>query len=830
MQDDKVENIVDGSFNYVVTAQKSTSVTNSLVANFTSAGDINLIQVKSNRLEIYKCTKSGLQAVYDVGLYGRISTLKVFRAPGELKDSLFVSTECLQFSLLSYDESKHLIVTRAKGTLQDRIGRQTNLGTLAAIDPDCRAIGLHVYEGLFKVIPVTLPGGYLRDAFDIRLEELKVIDIQFLHNCNRQSLSAASSSTTTTTTSSSSSQGLPTIAVLHEDQRGQRHVTTYEINLSTKQFAPGPWHHPNAERGARFLIPLPFGGVLIVGEQTLTYRNASEQSIVQTYVERTLFQAFGGIDSDGSRWLLGDYEGNLSLVAFERRSNNTNTPVAGIRVERLGRTTSPSTISYLSDNVVFIGSRYGDCQLIRLLEDASPQTKSHVLILDTYTNLGPIVDFVVVDLQREGQGQIVSCSGAYNDGSLRVIRNGIGIEPYATINLPGVKGLFSLRDNANDQHDKYLLVTFINESTLLSFQPGSGAMKELGVCALEGFKQDQQTIHAANLFGAFIVQATSDAVYCLHTVQGQVDCWKLPTSRIVGCASYYNHVLVASSNKQLHLLEVSQDAGGFTHMRSITLPAEISCLDICEIGAVIGLWDVSVCLLQVPSLDIVRTHQLPGEILPRSCLIATLDKHQKRHHLLVATGEGHLYSFSLDDANNTLTLENEKKMSVGSQPPCLRAFTGPDQQQTHVFAASDRPTVIYSNNQKVLFSNVNLSNVSHMCSFNTTDFPNSLTVISQDQMIIGTIDAIQKLHIRSVPLGEMPRRIAHQPETSTLCITTLCSSTDPETHQPIEKNFVRLIDDNSFEVLSSFELEPTETSCSILSTILVESSSSSSSS
>lgn len=48
-------------------------------------------------------------------------------------------------------------------------------------------------------------------------------------------------------------------------------------------------------------------------------------------------------------------------------------------------------------------------------------------VLERYVNLGPIVDFCVVDLERQGQGQVVTCSGAYKDGSLRIVRNGIGI-------------------------------------------------------------------------------------------------------------------------------------------------------------------------------------------------------------------------------------------------------------------------------------------------------------------------------------------------------------------------------------------------------------------
>lgn len=39
--------------------------------------------------------------------------------------------------------------------------------------------------------------------------------------------------------------------------------------------------------------------------------------------------------------------------------------VTGLHIERLGRTSQPSTISYLDAGVVYIGSACGDSQLIR---------------------------------------------------------------------------------------------------------------------------------------------------------------------------------------------------------------------------------------------------------------------------------------------------------------------------------------------------------------------------------------------------------------------------------------------------------------------------------
>lgn len=64
--------------------------------------------------------------------------------------------------------------------------------------------------------------------------------------------------------------------------------------------------------------------------------------------------------------------------------------------------------------------------MVRLLE-AKQADGSYLEVTQTFTNLGPIVDLCVVDLERQGQGQVVTCSGAFSHGSLRVVRNGIGI-------------------------------------------------------------------------------------------------------------------------------------------------------------------------------------------------------------------------------------------------------------------------------------------------------------------------------------------------------------------------------------------------------------------
>jgi len=51
----------------------------------------------------------------------------------------------------------------------------------------------------------------LLEAYNVRLEELKVLDIAFLYECST-----------------------PALAVLYEDTKEQRHVKTYEVNMRDK--------------------------------------------------------------------------------------------------------------------------------------------------------------------------------------------------------------------------------------------------------------------------------------------------------------------------------------------------------------------------------------------------------------------------------------------------------------------------------------------------------------------------------------------------------------------------------------------------------------------
>lgn len=146
------------------------------------------------------------------------------------------------------------------------------------------------------------------------------------------------------------------------------------------------------------------------------------------------------IDPNGQRFLLSNTIGNLYLMVlvFEKLGA-FDLKVVDIKFEFLGETVIVDNMTYIDNGVVFIGSKLGDSQLIKLTEQPN-ENGSYIQTLETYTNLGPILDMLIVDIEKQGQGQLITCSGGHKNGSLRIIRNGIGIHESANVDLPGIKG------------------------------------------------------------------------------------------------------------------------------------------------------------------------------------------------------------------------------------------------------------------------------------------------------------------------------------------------------------------------------------------------------
>jgi DNA damage-binding protein 1 len=72
----------------------------------------------------------------------------------------------------------------------------------------------------------------------------------------------------------------------------------------------------------------------------------------------------------------------------------------------------------------------------------------------------------VCGLARSPSLWLILCcvAGAYKEGSLRIIRNGIGIQEHASIDLPGIKGMWALRVATANKFDNTLVLAFVGQT------------------------------------------------------------------------------------------------------------------------------------------------------------------------------------------------------------------------------------------------------------------------------------------------------------------------------------------------------------------------------
>lgn len=85
--------------------------------------------------------------------------MKLFRPEGEKKDLLFIMTykynaailECVPVVKGETGDAIFEVRTRAHGNVADQVVRASETGQIGIIDPQCKLIGLRLYDGQLKV-------------------------------------------------------------------------------------------------------------------------------------------------------------------------------------------------------------------------------------------------------------------------------------------------------------------------------------------------------------------------------------------------------------------------------------------------------------------------------------------------------------------------------------------------------------------------------------------------------------------------------------------------------------------------------------------------------
>ncbi|GMF80542.1 unnamed protein product [Aspergillus oryzae] len=747
---------------------------------------------KANRLEIYTLTPDGLNLAASCTLYAKVSMLARLPAPAHSPtDHLFVGTDRYTYCTLSWDSAQNRIRTeRNYVDIADPSSRESQTGNRCLIDPSGRFMTLEVYEGLVAVVPIVqLPArkrgrapavptgpdapkvGELGELTTARIDELFVRSSAFLHV----------------------QSGLPRLALLYEDNQKKVRLMVRELNYTSataSTSADATLTHiadfaQELDLGASHLIPVP-----------------------APLDEATIFVAWEGVDSQ--RWLLADDYGRLFFLMLVLDSDNQ---VQGWKLDHLGNTSRASALVYLGGGIVFVGSHQGDSQVLRIGNGSFE-------IIQALSNIAPILDFTIMDLGNRtsesqthefssGQARIVTGSGAFDDGTLRSVRSGVGMEELGVLgDMEHITDLWGLQVQAGGDTLDTLLVTFIDETRVFHFSP-DGEVEELD--HFLGLSLSENTLLAANLPRGRILQVTEQRVL-IADLEGEMVVyeWTPPNELVITAASANDDSLVLVIGGELMtVLDIGTEAqvitekkfGADSQVSGVTVPA--SPTEVCVVGFP-QLAKVSV--LRLRDLTEVHTTSLgpAGEAFPRSVLVAdVLADSPPTLFISMADGSVITYSFKTDD----YSLSHMNKLILGSEQPTFKKLPRGDGLY-NVFATCENPSLIYGSEGRIIYSAVNSEGASRVCHFNSEAYPGSIAVATLHELKIALVDRERTTQIQTLQIGATVRRVAYSPSEKAFGIGTIERKL-ADGAEIVTSRFM-LADEVLFRQLDSFELRPEE--------------------
>ncbi|KAJ2079785.1 DNA damage-binding protein 1a [Coemansia sp. RSA 988] len=150
-------------YQYVVSAQKSSTVIDSACGSFAAPDTTNLIVAKGSRLEIYVVNTEAtpvadgstrLQLLEEVRLNGNVATVDFIQPSDRATGVVVVTSERQQFAILSWDAAARRVATESSGTLTQATGRPTTERRIVAVDPESRVIAVYAYQGIVQLLPL----------------------------------------------------------------------------------------------------------------------------------------------------------------------------------------------------------------------------------------------------------------------------------------------------------------------------------------------------------------------------------------------------------------------------------------------------------------------------------------------------------------------------------------------------------------------------------------------------------------------------------------------------------------------------------------------------
>ena len=739
--------------------------------------------------------------------------LEKLRPRDSSTDHLFVGTDRFFYFTVSWDSSSKQLCTEQSYVDQaDKSARDSATNDRCLIDPSSQFMALFLQDGIVSVIPLLSKGKRkggsncidgLGDPISTRISAMTLRSCAFLYPrpCDKASIQ---------------------LALLYEDAHQRMFVSIRQL-----EYIAGGAGEPgyvslddeigeisDIELGASHVIPVPqpFHGFLVLAETKISYFSSPSDraGLEQPLDKAAQFVAWTAIDE--CRYLLADEGGLLHLLMLETEESL----VKSWKLDTIGQTSRASVILWLNNGYVFVGSHQGDSQLVSI-------QFGKVEILQTLSNIAPVLDFAIMDMGRgssgnhsneysSGQARIVTGSGVFSDGSLRSVRSGVGMEEQGVLGeMSNATDIFALRSSANTEHHDVLVVSFVDETRLFLFGL-DGEVEEQA--EFNSLKLSEPTILCSEVAEHRLIQITPAVIRLIDFESGRVlNEWSDPEGHTLTSASAsQREVIVSIGGLEVATFTLGTDI--LLQARRKFFEGQIACVHVSDLRpgiGFVGFWqNTDIAVVGTEDLQTVKKQAFSEEStsIPRAILLEHLIRptSEKQATLLISTAGGEVVTFLLN--LNNLEFSSRNVTVLGTQQANLKAIPRGETGMSSIFAICEHPSLIYGSDNHIVFSAITAENTIAVCDFNSEFCPGAVAIATPSDIRIALVDTQRTTNVQTLHVGELVRRIAYSSTLKSFGIGTVHRTL--EGMEEIITSRFKLADEVLFKELDSFDLNSDE--------------------
>ena len=619
--------------------------------------------------------------------------------------------------------------------------------------------------------------------------------------------------------------------------KARKMVTFYELDLGLNHMVKKS--SLVTERSANKLVAIPGGGVLVCSEHWLEYFREGESAIravlprrASTPDHRGVLVVSSAVHKQRNLFfvLLQSEYGDIYKVTFEEPSRK-------IKVQYFDTLPVSGSMCITKSGLLFAASEFGDHALyqfqsigdgdpvISTAVDIKSQTEivaptfetrplTNLELIDEMSSLAPCTSLAAANVANETSPQLYALCGRGSSSSIRVLRHGLEVTELAVTDLPGTpSAVWSVRTSPDDESDKYIVVSFVNATLVLSVGESVEEVTD------SGFVGDVKTIGVVLTDDGAIVQVHSKG-WKKWKPDARRPCvgeWTAPEGAEVKLAAANKRQVVLSlSGGDVAYFELQTD-GQLKLQTQKNMGVTVSALALAEPPQgrqrfpflALGGWDNTV---RVVSLDPQKAlAQISTQALPATasslCLITVAGS------LVLGAGlkNGVLVRTKVDAIAGTLS--ESRTRFLGARSVTCTPFTIEGNQG--MLCHSTRSWLYYQYQGKTLMTPMSYQEeLRGSCNFSSAQCPDAMVAVAGNSLRILALEHLGEVfNVQAHAVAHTPRKLIPHPQKAAIVVVE--GDRDPISGAGKWSSLVRVYDAVNSKTLSLFELDADEMATSL---------------